>query len=910
MTWFIMRITLVSANVFFMMASASAQTPLPLPDEPSLNPPAPYHPPFVPQLSPMSPPKPHVSAAASSDSTAALSALPAAVGRTPTSFAVGNMGTADYSVPIWAPPGVGDIQLKLTLSDTSRGPNGLEGMGWSITGLSSITRCNKTFAQDGAPGPVLLQQTDRLCLDGKQLKLTTGTVPNYVVAGNQYRTEIETFSQVTANGSGTTVSSFTVKAKNGLIYTYGGTTDSEIIAGATGVVRTWALSKIADHVGNNIQLVYQNDTVGGDPTNGSFRIDHIYYPYLAGGSGPYYRLQFTYGSRPAADVISSYLAGQLIQETHQLNLISVEEAGGTLIKSYALSYTTGPTSGRQTLTSVQECSASTCLPATTIAYQSGSLDWVASTAMPIPAGTSATGAVFVDFNGDGKQDAIYTTTSGTSVVLSTATGYGAPVAVAGISVASPNQTLTGNFVGNSTRQIIIQGTSSYTRTLVQYNGSGGVTTTALANAPALARGVYAMDVDGDGLTDIVYVSSVAPSTIFVQRNTTVPPGPVTFATAVQIYASTGTASIASRLAQQMDFNGDGRADLLVLVLPGSGFGPGQWVPLLSNGVNSSGVVQPFTAMPGITDDCSPTLGCSAAAVSLDWNGDGCTDFVLSAHLYVSNCAGGFTAYSLPAAMVTPFPKTAIDYNGDGREDIVYGSMSGSAVGPVYALVSNGGNPTAAVSSTVAIPSGTSIDATFGVDVDGDGLADAIFQATLSRAPYTYAYYEHKGAGQIPDLATTFTDGFGLYQSPSYVPLTNATYYSKYNTAVFPELDYQGPLYVVNQFTASDGAGSTYQDQFYYYGARMQAEGRGLEGFYGKRTYDSRNSLYTYDYFLQTFPYTGIKSQIVAYGTSYVNQWFATQNEQTLTGLGGYETRWFAFPRQRINGRLAAPRTAI
>jgi hypothetical protein len=75
-----------------------------------------------------------------------LSALPAAVGSTPTSFAVSKLGTADYSIPIWSPPGVGDVQLKLTLSYTSRGPNGLEGMGWSITGLSSITRCNKTYA--------------------------------------------------------------------------------------------------------------------------------------------------------------------------------------------------------------------------------------------------------------------------------------------------------------------------------------------------------------------------------------------------------------------------------------------------------------------------------------------------------------------------------------------------------------------------------------------------------------------------------------------------------------------------------------------------------------------------------------------------------------------------------------------
>ena len=332
-----------------------------------------------------------------------------------------------------------------------------------------------------------------------------------------------------------------------------------------------------------------------------------------------------------------------------------------------------------------------------------------------------------------------------------------------------------------------------------------------------------------GSTYLVY-SSNSPYGIFVQRNITVPNGPVTFATPVQVYVPAGAQEDGGRLTQQLDFNGDGRADLLVLISPASGQGPGQWIPLLSNGVNASGVVQPFTAMPGITDDCNPTVGCTAAAVPLDWNGDGCTDFVLSAHLYVSNCAGGFTSYALPAAMVTAFPKTAIDYNGDGRQDIVYGSMKGSVAGPVYALVSNGGNPASAASVVVAIPSGSSQATTFGIDLDGDGLADAYYQDLFSgRSTDTYAYYEHNGAGQIPDLAISFTNSYGMNQSPTYVPLTISSYYSKYSNAVFPEEDYQGPTYVVNQFTASDGAGSTYQDQLYYYGARTQVQGRGSKG---------------------------------------------------------------------------------
>jgi hypothetical protein len=106
-----------------------------------------------------------------------------------------------------------------------------------------------------------------------------------------------------------------------------------MFAGSSGVIRTWALSKMAicrkQHSGGVPKWP------PGGPTNGSFRIDHINYPYLVRGTGPYYKVQFSYKSRPT-DVISSYLAGHLSQETHQLNTISVE-SGGTLI-NYALNY--------------------------------------------------------------------------------------------------------------------------------------------------------------------------------------------------------------------------------------------------------------------------------------------------------------------------------------------------------------------------------------------------------------------------------------------------------------------------------------------------------------------------------------------------------------------------------------------
>ena len=89
-------------------------------------------------------------------------------GRTPATFAVSSSGASTYRIPLWSPPGVGDVQLDLALAYNSRSPNGVMGIGWSISSLSAITRCKKTWAQDGAPRGVTLTMNDRFCLGGQK----------------------------------------------------------------------------------------------------------------------------------------------------------------------------------------------------------------------------------------------------------------------------------------------------------------------------------------------------------------------------------------------------------------------------------------------------------------------------------------------------------------------------------------------------------------------------------------------------------------------------------------------------------------------------------------------------------------------------------------------------------------------
>ncbi len=64
------------------------------------------------------------------------------------------------------------------------------------------------------------------------------------------------------------------------------------------------------------------------------------------------------------------------------------------------------------------------------------------------------------------------------------------------------------------------------------------------------------------------------------------------------------------------------------------------------------------------------------------------------------------------------------------------------------------------------------------------------------------------------------------------------------------------MYVVNSFSASDGIGGTYTNDFAYWGARLHLQGRGFEGFDTVRQHDSRSGIWTLSYYARQFPYIG------------------------------------------------------
>jgi RHS repeat-associated protein len=273
-------------------------------------------------------------------------------------------GAATYTIPIQVPPGRNGMAPELSLAYSSRAGNGIAGMGWSLSGLSSVHRCPGTIDQDNRSTAVNYSLNDRLCLDGRRLMLVVGA---YGKANATYRTEIDDFARVTqlgdsiAPGTGTY---FKVEHKSGLIDWYGSAPDNADLGGDGGVQTapgapgplTWARVRREDRDGNFIRYRYSVNALFTG--HGEFLLAGI--SYTGKGTTEGTRLiEFNYENRNAGggnDYGSSYLAGGLNMQMHRLIRITAYAPGAVKARQYNLGYGGASTySKRSLLRSVQEC---------------------------------------------------------------------------------------------------------------------------------------------------------------------------------------------------------------------------------------------------------------------------------------------------------------------------------------------------------------------------------------------------------------------------------------------------------------------------------------------------------------------------------------------------------------------------
>jgi hypothetical protein len=746
-------------------------------------------------------------------------------GATPGQFAVNESGAATYRIPIQVPPGVAGMEPKLELVYNSQGGNGLLGMGWSLSGLSAISRCPRTMTVDGVRGGVNFDMNDRYCLDAQRLVLVSGT---YGTAGSEYRTELDSFSKIVASGTaGNGVAFFTVQTKAGLTMEYGNTADSRVEAQGKTSVRVWALNKISDVKGNFMTFSYVEDNA-----NGGHYPSRIDYTGNAGASpvlAPTASVRFVPSAIARLDVLTAYQGGSVIRTSVRIGGIQAY-VGTTLVKDYRVGYLAQATSAdRSMVASMTQCDGvGQCLSPTELSWPSPVVGTYTQKVSAVPTNWDAGRVWSGDFNGDGRADLMSYYGGNLITFLSNGDGtYHQKVHAVPTTNWDPTKSWIGDFNGDGLTDLM----SYYGGNLATFLSNGDGTYTQKLNAVPTTNWdttkAWAGDFNGDGLTDLMSYYGGNLATFFSNGD----------GTYTQKLNAVPTTNWDPTKAWAGDFNGDGLTDLM------SYYG-GNLATFFSNGDGTYN--QKLGAVP--TTNWDPTKAWAG-----DFNGDGLTDLMSyyggNLATFFSNGDGAYTQKlsAVPTTNWDPTKAWAGDFDVDGLTDLMsyYG-------GNLATFFSNGDGTYTQKLGAVPTTNWDPAKSWVG-DSNGDGGTDLV--SYLGGNLVTFVL-----DGSSKRTVTAFAPSGGATTSIGYAPLTSAAIYTKDiapNASAYPKVDLQYPQYVVSTVASSNGLGGTVTTQYSYGGLKAeQGTGRGMLGFRWMKSKNLSNNIESYTEFNQAWPFTG------------------------------------------------------
>ncbi len=358
-------------------------------------------------------------------------------------FAVSPSGAATYTVPISIPPGVAGMAPNLSLGYSSQAADGIAGQGWSLGGLSMITRCPRTRQQDGFARPVTMDsltntqsneghKTDGICLDGEKLFDTpagTGDCSASSSVVTCYTPERKDFSTITLNSTG----EFQVVTKAGETRYYGLQTYDRV-NDSSGNTAVWMLDHVVDGWGNYFDFHYNNCSDGACQPNftgtGVWVSDIAYTGSLGGTQGnpsaPFNHIGFQYECRP--DIRWTRFSSLRIPQNQRLKSITTPQGIYSLTYKQAAPQNSPtecasetPSLGLSELGEIGYCAGTTCMQSMKFGWQGGlGATWtqpVAPTGYKLPSsivgtGKGLRGTQFVDIDGDGRPDFVLARTNG------------------------------------------------------------------------------------------------------------------------------------------------------------------------------------------------------------------------------------------------------------------------------------------------------------------------------------------------------------------------------------------------------------------------------------------------------------------------------------------------------------------
>lgn len=322
------------------------------------------------------------------------------VGAIAGSHGVSATGGASYSIPIFSPPGTNGLQPQIALVYNSQGGDGPLGIGWSISGLSAITRTGSDHYHDDVTAPVTYTTMDHFALDGQRL-VPTGNPPlPYGDEDAVYDTEQAQFLFVTTPAlelSGEP-EYFEVRSKDSMRKRYGFSnngSDPRLINASFGI-DAWLLSNVIDPFGNEIHYEYALDA-------GEVRINQINWCGSVASQTPgINRIDFVYQLR--ADQNIHHAQGGQHQSNYLLHEIQVI-GDNALVRRYRLKYAPGDL-GRSYLSEVIEYAwDGTHFNSTIFKYGDGAVPSIEITPLEVAPGQKAD-LMTGDFDGNGKSDLV------------------------------------------------------------------------------------------------------------------------------------------------------------------------------------------------------------------------------------------------------------------------------------------------------------------------------------------------------------------------------------------------------------------------------------------------------------------------------------------------------------------------
>ncbi|HOZ15530.1 MAG TPA: polymorphic toxin type 23 domain-containing protein [Tenuifilaceae bacterium] len=787
------------------------------------------------------------------------------VGSLSGSYSVNQNGAVTYSIPIEIPAGKGGLTPQISLVYNSQGGDGILGVGWSISGTSSIARTPQTYVHDGLSYGITLTSNDRFSLDGNRLMLTSTGVA-YGADGATYGTELETFSRITSYGSPEPYW-FKVETKDGRDLFYGINEDARLRTHGVWKIFNWLLSRIDDKRGNQIFFYYNNGY-------GEASLDRIEYSGI--------QVRFNYETRP--DQNKFFIAGGELKQSQRLISLEINVAG-TKLKEYKFTYVEG---NKSKLYSVTEFGRNgEQLNPTIIDWGAVKPSFSESNSFLVESGRSKR-YYFGDFNGDGRCDFILT--SGKSEVGAThdkwdlylanydgtyytkQTGGTLNSDFKGFYVTDVNNDgkmdalmrksvkytyccipceSGGTFPieqaigsGNDVEVILEERASSEEKMIVlppddpdpnccqaycsynresfffyTYNGTSMVRGSqsydiVLENSPTDIIMYTGQDFDGDGKSDYLILDknknykSLRLSSSYVQA-------PPSFNTPNSV--------------DFLDFNGDGATDIMLIK-------DGNCKILSVNNLTRK--------LDVIYESGFPTkwhrifLG--------DFNGDAKTDILSYTYtgdktwrISFSNGTGFAWPYVEDLPLLKKDPEKddldnnvyVQDLNNDGKDDIleVYSNfVNGIASEATYNYFINNGNGFFTKESLVTGLSSHKNNVSF-FDRDGDGIVDLLDRQGFLNEPFKTIFF-HKE--ESTNLVSSITDGFGRKLSITYntLPKISGSSYTSEIGLAFPLMNFNGALNVVTNTSSSYTGLETTSINYKYTAAIIHRQGKGFLGF--------------------------------------------------------------------------------